>query len=166
MKSPGESCPKLQSICALCGVAVVFVPHLKGTYANGATKWLSPHKAIITLSLRGAFADIFWFSFFHELGHVLLHSKKQTFVASEETKDEDIEQEANEFASNTLIPPKDYEKFLARKDLRETLIISFARKLNIHSGIVIGRLQHDQKISFNQYSNLRARLVWAAGKTQ
>lgn len=160
LKAPEDFCSKLESICALCGVAVVFVPHIKGTYAHGATKWLSPQKAMIQLSIRGSYSDIFWFSFFHELGHVLLHSKKQTFIADKSTMHEAIEQEADEFASNTLIPPKEYSKFLSKKDFTEASIHAFAKGLNIHSGVVIGRLQHDEVLSFNQYSYLRTRYVW------
>lgn len=161
LNSPEEFCTKIQKMCASCGIALVLVPHISKTYANGASKWISPQKAMIQLSIRGSFADIFWFSFFHELGHVfLLHSKKITFVATKENALDVLERDADSFASNTLIPKKDYEAFIAKRDFSEANIVSFANKLNIHSGIVVGRLQHDNILNFNQYSHLRSRYVW------
>ncbi|KNZ70221.1 helix-turn-helix protein [Thermincola ferriacetica] len=161
IKPPDEFCPVIQEICASCGVALVFVPHFKKTYANGATKWLTPNKAMIQLSLRGSFADIFWFSFFHELGHILLHSKKQVFVTQEKNaENEQQEKEADKFAANELIPDKEYRNFLAKGKITESSIIFFAEKLNIHSGIVVGRLQHDKILKFNQYTHLRTRYTW------
>ena len=89
--------------CANAGVAVVFVPEIKGCRASGAARWLSPAKAVIQLSVRHKSDDHLWFSFFHEAGHLLLHSKKQTYITNETERDV-AENEADEFSSSYLIP--------------------------------------------------------------
>ncbi|NQU73921.1 MAG: HigA family addiction module antidote protein, partial [Candidatus Omnitrophica bacterium] len=98
---------ELKDICASFGIAVVFVPYFKNTHVNGATKWLNTDNALIQLSLRGKRDDIFWFTFFHELAHVLKHGKKEQFVEFDyenENSSREKEEEADEFARNTLIP--------------------------------------------------------------
>jgi HTH-type transcriptional regulator / antitoxin HigA len=145
-------------ICASAGVAVVFVPEITGARASGAARWLTPNKALIQLSLRHKSDDHLWFSFFHEAGHLLLHSKKQTFVTDDRTKDLS-EDEANEFSSSYLIP-KRFDAELATLDSDES-IRSFAKKLGIAPGIVVGRLQKEGILKWNQRNNLKRRLKFA-----
>lgn len=148
--------PDVKRLCAAAGVAVVIVPHFAKARANGATRWVSPSKAVIQLSLRYKWEDIFWFSFFHEAGHVVLHRKKQLFVEPPkpkdglETADPEIvrlEQEANRFAARTLIPPR-YERRLRHLMLAD--IPAFADQLGIAPAIVVGRMQHDQLLHYSQ----------------
>jgi HTH-type transcriptional regulator/antitoxin HigA len=146
------------STCAKAGVAVVFVPEIKGARASGAARWLTPNKGLIQLSLRHKSDDHVWFSFFHEAGHLLLHSKKQTFVTDDQPSDL-LEDEANDFAGTFLIPKK-FESELA--DLNsDATIKSFAEKLGIAPGIVVGRLQKDGVLNWNQRNNLKMRLEFA-----
>lgn len=65
----------------------MIVPHFSKGRANGATRWISPSKAVIQLSLRYKWEDIFWFTFFHEAGHVVLHQKKQVFVEPQKPRE-------------------------------------------------------------------------------
>ncbi len=92
----------------------MFSPHLPKTYLHGATFWMGQNKAVLMLTIRGGWADIFWFSLFHEIGHLLLHGKQMVFLESEdiENKSSKAEQEADQFAANTLIPPGDYKTCL------------------------------------------------------
>lgn len=153
--------------CATAGVAVAFVPELPKCRANGATRWLSPHKALIQLSLRYRWADIFWFSFFHEAGHVLLHGKREVFIeGNEKGEDEAVEKkeaEADRFASHLLIPPGEIERLqrlaeagrISKLDVR-----SFAEEVGIHPGIVVGRLQHEGWLPYSHLNDLKVRLQW------
>ncbi|MFZ5968392.1 MAG: HigA family addiction module antitoxin [Bacillota bacterium] len=152
--------PRLKDLCAACGIALVFVPHLSKTYAHGATRWLSPQKSMIQLSLRYKYADIFWFTFFHELAHIILHGKKEIFIELSGNKDV-MENEADSFASKTLIPYKEYENFI-RGTISKSTIIDFSKKVNVHPCIVVGRLQHDKIISYSEFSELRPRFTWAS----
>ena len=98
--------PRLVETCAAAGVAVVFEPAPRGCPASGATRWLTPRKALLMLSLRHKTNDHLWFSFFHEAGHLLLHGKRMRFIDFEDFGDGKEEEEANEFAKDLLIPPK------------------------------------------------------------
>ena len=97
---------RLVELCATHGVAVVFVPHLPKSYASGAAYWVGD-KAVIQLSMRFRTNDHFWFSFFHELGHILLHGKREAFLDDFKHDDDEKENEANAFASRLLIPDAD-----------------------------------------------------------
>src|SRR5262245_53695423 len=72
-KEPRRFIPALQRCCAESGVAVAIVRAPKGCRASGATRFLTRHKALLMLSFRYLTDDQFWFTFFHEAGHLLLH---------------------------------------------------------------------------------------------
>ncbi len=154
---------QLCHLCAGAGVAVVFVPHLPGTYANGATKWLTPVKALIQLSLRYKWDDVFWFSFFHEAGHILKHGKRAVFVEGKKTKKTQEEREADRFAADLLIPPKDYQSFIRDTKFAGSRIESFARRLGVAPSVVVGRLQHDGLVPPTHLNGLRSKLTWVTG---
>ncbi len=153
---------ELQTVCAASGVAVVLVPELEGVRACGATRWLSPSRALIQLSLRYKTNDHFWFTFFHEAAHVLKHSKRQMFVEYFDKHEPDIqENEANEFAQNLLIPPSDYAR-LAKlgSDITENAILTFAREIGVAPGIVVGRLQKENETLPNKFYYLKEKYEW------
>lgn len=153
----------LVELCAEAGVAIVIVEHFKGAKVNGATRWLSPHKALIQLSIRYRWEDIFWFTFFHEAGHVLLHQKKEVFVEPEkrpkagsiDPKLLELEKEANRFAKRVLIPAR-FESRLPTMEIGE--VKAFAEHLGIAPAIVVGRLQHEEYVDYSQGNHLRRRL--------
>ncbi|HEX7089945.1 MAG TPA: HigA family addiction module antitoxin [Longimicrobiales bacterium] len=149
----------LVETCAATGVAVCFVPELPKLRISGATRWLTPEKALIQLSLRYKTNDQLWFTFFHEAGHILLHGKRSVFVeeptaAASTTAtgaDEALQQaeeEADAFARDLLIPPGDYQSFLSRARFTGPAIRRFAAEIGIHPGIVLGRLQRDGYIPY------------------
>jgi HTH-type transcriptional regulator/antitoxin HigA len=162
-ESPEKWGTELVQLCADAGVAVVIVEHFKAAKVNGATRWLTPTKALIQLSLRYRWEDIFWFTFFHEAGHVLLHQKKEVFVEPEkrpaadslDPKHLDLENEANRFAGRVLIPAR-YESRMWALEVDE--IPSFAEKLGVAPAIVVGRLHHEGRLPYRQGNHLRHRL--------
>ena len=115
------------------------VPEIKGAKVNGASRWLSPRKALLQLSLRYKRNDIFWFSFFHEARHILDEVKKSIFVQGLENQE--AEKKADAFARDFLIPPQQASPMNRLKTLNE--VKEFAGELGIHPGIVVGRLQND-----------------------
>ena len=143
----------LQDLCAQIGIAVVIEGELPGCRINGATRWLATDKAMVALSLRHRRHDIVWFTFFHELGHLLRHSRRQTFVDAEGTGvPEDLELDADRFASRLLIPP-DYERQLP--ELRTTEEVKdFAQRIGVGPSIVVGRMQHERLIPPNKWQPL------------
>ncbi|ACC42018.1 plasmid maintenance system antidote protein [Mycobacterium marinum M] len=165
--NPAEWEPALIRICAHAGVAVVIVDTFRGARANGATRWLSPTKALIQMSLRHRWEDIFWFSFFHEAAHVLLHGKKRIFIEGTGLpRDHSLQQweeEADRFASRTLVPPE-HDHELRRLTLTD--IPTFAEQIGVDPGIVVGRLQHERLIPNQRGNELRHRLAFAEQEPQ
>ncbi|OIO07189.1 addiction module antidote protein, HigA family [Candidatus Falkowbacteria bacterium CG_4_10_14_0_2_um_filter_41_15] len=160
LSSPQDFIPKIAKILADCGVVLVVLKNLKNAPINGVTRWISPKKALIQMSIRGKYADIFWFSLFHEIGHLLLHRKKDIYVDFvEDDYNKEQETQADEFASNILIPKDKFESFLNsfRVYKNVDLLNVFAQKIGVSVGIVVGRLQNDGIISRNQLNSLRAK---------
>ena len=148
--------------CAGCGVAVVFIPALPKTRVSGVTRWLSPNKALIQLSLRYKTDDHLWFSFFHEAGHILKHGKREIFIDGDDTgMDKAKEDEANRFASDALVPGKKYSQLIKSYKFSKALIRDFAKEMEIAPGIVVGRLQHDGLLPMAHCNDLKRRLEWA-----
>jgi len=158
---PDEFVPAIQQLCSQAGVAVVFIHELPRLRTSGVTRWLTPEKALIQLSLLYKTADQLWFTFFHEAGHILLHGKRDIFLEGENGKNEK-EEEANRFARDILIPPVAYAQFQPRTGhFSEIEVRKFAQEIGIAPGIVVGRLQHDQRLELKNLNGLKQRLVWA-----
>ena len=144
---------ELEERCASVGIALVLEEELPKCRVNGATKWLSPAKAMIALSLRHRRHDTVWFTFFHELGHLLRHSRKEMFVDGTGSQvAADLELDADRFASRTLIPPE-HEAALGEISTQAG-VRALALKLDIDPGIVVGRMQHESLIPFNQWVSM------------
>jgi HTH-type transcriptional regulator/antitoxin HigA len=164
-KDPQIFIPKLQKIFALCGVAVVVEKAPKRCRASGAAYFISPKKAIIMISGRFLSDDHFWFSFFHEAGHILLHGNMKFFLEFE-GKDKNInkdkeEREADAFAGNLLIPEIHRSEFLSLNSREWKKIVRFARKIGTSSGVVLGQLQHLNKIDHRYLNKLKNRYKWS-----
>jgi Zn-dependent peptidase ImmA (M78 family) len=113
----------------------------------------------LQLSFRYLSDDQFWFSFFHEAGHLFLHGREGFFLEGMGTPATPQEQEANAFAERILVPPEWRDKMLAlRTDSRE--VIRFARKLGIAPGIVVGQLQHYGRVKRSHLNGLKRRFTW------
>lgn len=155
--------PLLVALCAEAGVALVSVPELPGTRASGASRWLTPTKALIQLSFRYRTEDHLWFTFFHEAGHILLHAKKPIFLDRDlaKTKPDEEEDAANRFASDILIPPNALASLRRPRRPSEHTIRAFARDVGIAPGIVVGRLQHEGLLPFSHLSDLKRKVTWA-----
>jgi len=153
---------RLTDLCSDCGVAVIFVPELPRTRVSGATRWVTANKALIQLSLRYKSNDHLWFSFFHEAGHIIKHSKKAIFLEGTALgMDEDKEEEANRFASDFLIPRQDYAGFVKEGSFSKINIRRFASQVGVAPGIVVGRLQHDKHLPMTHCNDLKTKLRWA-----
>ena len=142
-----ELCKKL----ADCGIALVLLPHIGGSYLHGAT-FMDETKIVIGMTVRGKDADRFWFSLFHEIGHIILGHFGKT-----NEEELDIEKEADSFARTTLIPDDEFNTFIsAGKPCKED-VIAFANEVGIDVGIVVGRLQNQHVIGFSDYNSLKTQ---------
>ena len=129
------------------GIILVIEPHLPGTYLDGAAMLLNGERPVIGMTLRYDRLDNFWFVLFHELCHVIKHLQKEgidkIFDDLDVDNHEGIEKEADTFASETLIPEKEWEKALVRFTQSKEAVRSFASKLGIGSSIVAGRIRKE-----------------------
>ncbi len=166
VKEPEEFSSEITKLLNDAGIALVYMEHFPGAGVSSAVRWIN-NNPLIQLSVYYSWADIFWFNLFHELGHLLLHGRKEKFIEFSKgslTDTKDKEKEADEFASNTLIPSKGYSEFSQRNHvISKSAIVEFAASLKIHPGIVAGRLCHEGKIKWNLVSSLRPRLKIVQG---
>ena len=164
MQMPEVFEPALSSLLEKAGVALVICPHFPGTRVHGATFWPSRGKAALMMRIRGAWADVFWFSLFHELGHILVHGRQEVILENDDADPalQPREDEADQFASDSLIPQHEYLRFVASGGFSEAQIKAFAAEVGIDPGIVVGRLQHDGHLKHEWRNELRTRYTWTA----
>lgn len=147
---PSDFFEQLKEQCLQAGVILLFTPKLPKVPLSGSTRWLN-NTPLIQLTARYRKNDSFWFTFFHELGHIILHGKKYIslenidFAAADETKEE----EAHQFAISQTFTNQQEEEILHNKILSEQDIINYAKKFNTHPAMIIGRLQHDKYIPYS-----------------
>jgi len=141
---------QLQSICLEVGVKVVYTPCLPKAPISGSTRWLND-TPLIQLTGRYNRNDSFWFTFFHEAGHILLHGKKDIFLEKVEYSDKDKvkEEQANEFAEKWTLTEEEEAMILEAMPLNENDLRRFAHQFNTHPAIIIGRLQHKKLIPYS-----------------
>ena len=157
--------PEVTRLCAEAGVAVIVTQEIPGAGVFGATRWLSPTKALLQLSLHYKTDDQFWFSFFHEAAHILLHRKREVFLLGAEPDSEE-ERQAHAFAADALIPPSQWRAFTQTgRYLAHVEIEEFAASVGIAPGIVVGRLQHEGLLGYDHGHDLKARYAWVEDET-
>ncbi len=165
---PEDFAGKLQNICANCGVALVYTPKLPKAPISGATRWFH-NKPVIQLSGRYKTDDHFWFTFFHEAAHIILHGKKDIFLedVSGTKINQEKEEQANSFASKILLPERQLNEIIHAAPHSVQSIQAFANKFKTPAGVIIGRLQHLKIIPFSMGNELRRKieLVNDAAKT-
>ena len=141
-----------------CGVSLIFEPHLPNTYVNGVSYKITKDKAIIMISDRGKKDDILWFTLFHEIAHLIMHSKKEVFIDGDNELKSSIEKEADDFAKNTLISKNAYDDFIENNIINEKTIRKFSKDNNIIPGILVGRMQKEGIIGYNEFNYLITRI--------
>lgn len=159
-EAPQHFEPKLRQLLHESGVEFVLVSAIPRTHVSGVARWLSPTRPLIQLSLYGKTNDKFWFTFFHEAAHILLHANSKEEKKSVYLDDPNSghaldknEHEANEWAGDWLIPPQ-YKYELTTLNSKAA-VKRFADDLSIHPGIVVGRLQHDGFIQPSWMNDLK-----------
>lgn len=156
---PNVFLPKLIDILSEGGVKLVILPYLPGSNVGGFTKWNPIEKcSLIAVNDCGKDADKIWFSIFHELGHAVQnHRRHATISFNKNPIQDENEIEANEFAINHLIDLKDYREFIRNNKFGFYDIINFADSQDVAPFIVVGRLQKDGYIGWNEFSNLKVK---------
>lgn len=158
-KNPDVFIPKIKSVCAESGVAVVVAKTPEGCRASGATKRLSDSKSLLILSFRFRSDDHFWFTVFHEIAHLLLHDEDVVHIEGMGEENNVQEEEANAFSRDSLIPPGYRQELLNLKnDYRS--VLKFSRKIGVSPGIIVGQMQYHNLIQQNHLNKLKVRYSW------
>lgn len=142
------------------GIDFSVVRNFRGAPVQGYISKKNDGTYQMVLTIRGAYADIFWFSLFHELGHIVNGDVTGSINFIDYDKNADIEVEANDFASSMLIDPGAYKRFVEESDYSLDAIKKFAKSQGIRPYIVIGRLQREKKLEYNKYSSEKVRYKW------
>ncbi|MCT4135556.1 ImmA/IrrE family metallo-endopeptidase [Elizabethkingia anophelis] len=144
--SPNVFIPKLVQICYNCGVQLSIQQAPKNCKVYGVTKFSAEGNPLMILSFRYLSDDQFWFTFFHEAGHIILHEKKflnfeEESIVETNEKLKNQEEEANLFAEEVLIPFHLKDK-LSSINGNQKRLMNFAMEANVSPGIVVGQLQN------------------------
>ena len=159
-QSPQEFVPRLQDMFADAGVAFVVVRELPKTGANGVARWLTDRKALIQLNLRYRWQDIFWFTLFHEVCHVLKHGDRKIIIEGID-RVEAVEEEANRWSADFLVSPEAWSQLKEVAPITRAAVVKFARQQGIAPGIVVGRLQRERRLKYSDMTDIKGRFEWA-----
>ena len=149
---------QLKELCSDAGVKLIYINHIPHAPVNGCARWIDDTPCI-QMTDRQKRNDVFWFSFFHEIGHILMHGKKDVFLEDSEyhAQQKEKEQEADRFASVILLDKKKEQAIIGEtcgKTIQAELITQLAEKYQTHPAIIVGRLQHLHLLPQNSALNV------------
>ena len=149
-RHPEDFAEQLVKLCEKAGVAIIYTPRLPKAPINGAARWIYD-KPVIQLTDYGKRNDRFWFTFFHEAGHILLHGKKEKHK-NYDTKQE--EYEVDEFANKWLVNDNIFDEIISYEDgdISHDVILKISGKYQLHPGIIVGHLQYKGVIGFHEFT--------------
>lgn len=149
--------PEMKRLCGEAGVALIFEPGFPKTKLFGSARWVDGTKPVIQMSLRMKSNDHFWWTFFHECGHVILH-EGQDFADDSSGVGNDVESEANAFAEQVLIGSERLDRFAAMRPSSKAQVRRFARDVGVHPGIIVGMLQHRNIVPYRFMNDLKTKI--------
>jgi addiction module HigA family antidote len=124
------------------GVIFVVLPNLPGSKTSGATKKIGDN-ILLMVNDRRMYSDSFWFTLFHEIGHIMNGDYGITF------EKETCEDDADKYAEDKLIPPEAYQEFIRSERINADSIRRFANLIERDPGIILGRLKKDGKVTYD-----------------
>lgn len=149
----------LKQFLLTCGIKLVILPFLKGSNISGVTKWIANENCVmVAINDYGKDADKIWFSIYHEIGHTIKNHKRHLTISFNKNNILDKDEiEANEFAKKAFIDEEEYQTFINNKDFSPISIKQFASKQNVADFMVVGRLQKDGIVFWNQLKELKPK---------
>ena len=150
----------IQALLSKNGISFSVLHNFRGAPVHGYISEKKDGTYHMVLTIRGSYADIFWFSLFHELGHIVNHDVRNQRDYIDWGENQEAESAADQFASDHLLKPEDYRNFVNAGKFNIAAICDFAESQNVEPYIVIGRLQKEKKIRYNQFSNYKLRYKW------
>lgn len=140
------------------GVIFIALEHLPGTYLDGAALCRTDGRPVIAMTLRHDRLDNFWFTLLHEFCHVATHlnAERHLILDDLDLKGGDaIEDEADRFAQESLIPLNIWEKYVSA-DIDTSGIIKLAQHAEVSPAVVAGRWQRENQ-DYRRFSKLLGR---------
>lgn len=164
-EKPNNWMDKLQQICSESGVALVYTPCISKAPIYGATRWVKNNSIpLIQITDRGKDYNSFWFTFYHELGHILYHGKKDIFINGLENISPDLEKEkeADDFAARMLLSEKERNELFSYFQFDTTSILKFSQKFKKHPAIIVSQLQREGLVDYNNFklTRLKEKVVY------
>lgn len=139
--------PLIRKAFLEAGVVFVILPNISGSKTNGATKKVGDN-IMLMVNDRRLNADSFWFTLFHEIGHIM----NEDYGISFEKEEGEREEAANKYAEDALIPQDSYQEFVNQDRYDLSTIQAFAERIDRDPGIVLGRLQNDRLVGFDDWT--------------
>ena len=145
-----EEARHVPRILAEAGVRLVFVEPMASSKLDGACFWLADDQPVIGMTLRFDRIDNFWFVLRHEIEHVLREDGKDddaaiidADVGASNAELPECEIIANEAGARFCVPQDQFDNFVDRVQpyFSEQKVLSFAQRINVHPGLVVGQLQ-------------------------
>lgn len=148
---------ELINVFKACGIKFAIIRSFKGAPVQGVIKKNSDQSLNLIMTKRGKYADIFWFTLFHEIGHIINNDFEKNLVDYNNVDNEN-EERANQFAANILIDKVEYERFIKQGDYSIQTINKFCEINEIPIYILIGRLQKEKYLEYSQqYENYKVK---------
>lgn len=162
LKDPEVFIPKLNEELLAAGVSLVLLKCPDGCSASGATYFDNSSKPILLMSARYLSEDHFWFTLFHEIGHLLLHSNNGQVFIEGNCEESDEENEADDFARNVIIPEEYFGEFMSLNAKQWRNIPRFAKKVGVSVGVLVGQMQFFKLVPHNYFNKFKARYRWCS----
>lgn len=156
---------QLQQVCAACGVALVYTPCIAKAPIYGATRWIKNNTIpLVQVTDRQKDYNAFWFTFYHELAHILLHGKKEIFIEGLDSinPDKEKEDEADAFAARHLLSEKERNELFQHYSFTPELILHLSQKFKKHPGIIVAQVQrqHNNLYKDVKLNRLKTKVVF------
>lgn len=156
-----DAIKQLKDLFSECGIYFTVIKNFPGAPVQGYIEKISEKGLLLCLTIRGKRADIFWFSLYHEIGHILNEDFEKGYVDYNFEKN-DRENRADNFAKNKLIDPVMYEKFIQTKGYKSReKIKELAKQNGVPDYIVWGRLQKEEILPWSAYPDMRVSYEWS-----
>lgn len=157
---PEVFAPRMKALCRDAGVALIFEKSISKSGLFGSARWLDKEHAIIQMSLRMKSNDHFWWTFFHECGHIVLH-RGRNFADDQQGVGDGAETEADVWAENILYGEGGVKAILAKRPRSRDAVCQLAKTLDLHPGIIVGLLQYHEIVPYRHLNGLKVTFDWA-----
>jgi HTH-type transcriptional regulator / antitoxin HigA len=158
--SPTDMQGELKELLGQYGIDFSIMQNFAGAPVQGYIALKDDETYQMVLTIRGSYADIFWFSLFHEIGHIVNGDVRKASKFIDYGSDEEKERSADLFAQDKLIDSEAYQRFISVKHFDIETINNFAKEQKIMPYIVIGRMQKEKVIGYRQFSDYKLRYKW------